>query len=120
MIITTKPVFFIYKKSIINARLSVLQYFNLFCLKDLEKDGIPIPQVLVENAPSQHHTMESLSFKSAVYYHRLDNKEKMMAALERLPKLEERTDFLISRNYIEEAASLLEKNGVYEDSSFLL
>ncbi|XP_078333030.1 TPR and ankyrin repeat-containing protein 1-like isoform X2 [Crassostrea virginica] len=78
--------------------------------EDLEKDGIPMPQILVENAPSQRHTTESLSFKSAVNYHRLDNKEKMMAALERLPKLEERTDFLISRNYIEEAASLLEKN----------
>ena len=88
-------------------------------MKDLEKDGIPIPQILVENAPNQRHTMESLSFKSAVNYHRLDNKEKMMAALERLPKLEERTDFLIRTNYIEEAASLLEKYGVCEDLSFL-
>ena len=89
-------------------------------MKDLEKDEIPIPQILVENAPSQRHTMESLSFKSAVNYHKLGYKEKMMAALERLPKLEERTDFLIRRNYIEEAASLLEKYGVYEDLSFSL
>ena len=81
-------------------------------MKDLEKDEIPIPQILVENAPSQRHTMESLSFKSAVNYHRLGNKEKMMAALERLPKLEERTDFLIHRNYIKEAANLLEKYGI--------
>ena len=88
-------------------------------MKDLEKDGIPMPQILVENAPSQRHTMESLSFKSAVNYHKLDNKDKMMAALERLPKLEERTDFLIRRNYIEEAANLLEKYGVCKDLSLL-
>ena len=93
----------------------MLQYFDLFCLKDCEKDGIPIPQILVENAPSHCHTTESLSFKSAVNYHRLDNKEKMMAALERLPKLEARTDFLIRRTYIEEAANLLEKYGMCEN-----
>ena len=88
-------------------------------MKDLGKHGITIPRILVENAPSYRHTTESLSFESAFNYYRLHNKEKMMAALERLPKLEERTDFLIRINYIEEAASLLEKYGVFEDLSLL-
>nr|XP_034304939.1 uncharacterized protein LOC105330431 [Crassostrea gigas]XP_034304942.1 uncharacterized protein LOC105330431 [Crassostrea gigas]XP_034304948.1 uncharacterized protein LOC105330431 [Crassostrea gigas]XP_034304950.1 uncharacterized protein LOC105330431 [Crassostrea gigas] len=66
-------------------------------------------RILIENAPSHEYTVESLSYMAAEAYHRSKNKEKMMAALERLPDLRARTDFLIRKNYIEEAAQLLKK-----------
>lgn len=74
---------------------------------------MPPPRILIENAPSHRYTVESLSYKAAEAYHRSKNKEKMIAALERLPDLQERTDFLIRKNYIEEAAKLFQEAGVF-------
>ncbi|XP_062597185.1 TPR and ankyrin repeat-containing protein 1-like [Saccostrea cucullata] len=87
--------------------IDTLQRYKLL-KEDLERKRIPLPQILRENAPRKLHTVESLSFKAAEIYHRSKNKEKMMAALSRLPKLEERTDFLIRKSYIEEAANLFQ------------
>lgn len=82
-------------------------------LKELETQLTPPPRILIDNAPDRRHTVESLSYKAAEAYHRSKNKEKMMAALERLPNLEERTDFLIRKNYIEEAAKMFQEAGVF-------
>ncbi|XP_061181485.1 TPR and ankyrin repeat-containing protein 1-like [Saccostrea echinata] len=88
--------------------IDTLQRYKLL-KEDLERKRIPLPQILKENAPRKLHTVESLSFKAAEIYHRSKNKEKMKAALSRLPKLEERTDFLIRKSYIEEAAFLFQE-----------
>jgi hypothetical protein len=81
----------------------------------LETKEIPLPQILRDNAPRNLHTVESLSFKAADVYHRSGNKEKMMAALGRLPNLKERTDFLIRKSYIEEAALLFQEAGRWRE-----
>lgn len=85
-----------------------------FCvsLKELDQQLTPQPRILIENAPDRRHTVESLSYKAAEAYHRSKNKEKMIAALERLRNLEERTDFLIRKKYIEEAAKMFQEAGV--------
>uniref|UniRef100_K1PIT9 Lupus brain antigen 1-like protein n=1 Tax=Magallana gigas TaxID=29159 RepID=K1PIT9_MAGGI len=84
--------------------------------KELETELTPPPRILIDNAPDRRHTVESLSYKAAEAYHRSRNKEKMIAALERLPKLEERTDFLIRKNYIEEAAKMFQEAGKLADA----
>lgn len=87
--------------------------FGCVSLKELDQQLTPQPRILIENAPSRQHTVESLSYKAAEAYHSFKNKEKMIAALERLPDLRERTDFLIRKNYIEDAAKMFQEAGVY-------
>lgn len=89
--------------------------FTICCvtLKELETQLTPQPRILIDNAPDRRHTVESLSYKAAEAYHRFKNKEKMIAALERLPNLRERTEFLIHKSYIEEAAKMFQEAGVF-------
>lgn len=89
--------------------------FTFCCvtLKELETELTLPPRILIDNAPDRRHTVESLSYKAAEAYHNSKNKEKMMTALERLPYLKDRTDFLVRKNYIEEAAHLFLKAGIF-------
>lgn len=86
--------------------------FYFVVLKEFDQPLTPLQKILIDNAPSRRHTMESLSYKAAEAYHNSKNKEKMMTALERLPYLD-RTDFLVRKNYIEEAAHLFLKAGIF-------
>lgn len=88
-------------------------YFCLGFMKELDQQLTIPSRILIENAPSHEYTVESLSYMEAEAYHRSKNKEKMMAALERLPDLRKRTDFLIRKNYIEEAALLFKEAGIF-------
>ena len=83
----------------------------LYFHQDLRRNRQEVPLVLIQNAPRRHHSLEQLSYKAAELYHRAQNQPKMMGALSRLPKLEDQTNFLIRRNYIQEAAKLMQDNG---------
>lgn len=88
-------------------------YFCLGFMKELDQQLTIPSRILIENAPSHEYTVESLSYMAAEAYHCSKNKEKMMAVLERLPDLRARTDFLIRKNYIEEAALLFKEAGIF-------
>lgn len=81
----------------------------IFCcviLKELEIELILLFRILIDNVLDRRYIVESLSYKVVEVYYRFRNKEKMIVVLERLLKLEERTDFLIRKNYIEEVVKM--------------
>lgn len=80
--------------------------FRCVILKELEIELILLFRILIDNVLDRRYIVESLSYKVVEVYYRFRNKEKMIVVLERLLKLEERTDFLIRKNYIEEVVKM--------------
>lgn len=67
--------------------------------------------MLLLNKPGISFTVARLSYKAANFYHRYKNEAKMVEALERLPRVEDRLVFLKKRSYVEQAATILVQEG---------
>ena len=67
--------------------------------------------ILLENCPGDDYTEDRLSYSAADQYHRYKNTKLMNEALERLPRLGDRVEFLKNKGYIPEAAEMLTKHG---------
>ncbi|XP_071113489.1 TPR and ankyrin repeat-containing protein 1-like isoform X1 [Haliotis cracherodii] len=76
-------------------------------VSELERKGKEVPRVLLLNKPGTSFTVARLSYKAANFYHRYKNEAKMVEALERLPRVEDRLVFLKKRSYVEQAATIL-------------
>ena len=67
--------------------------------------------MLLDNQPQDAYTVDRLTYKSAEMHARYKNKTKMVAALERLSRVEEKINFLKNHQYYDEAAEYLIKGG---------
>ncbi|KAK7091654.1 hypothetical protein V1264_009311 [Littorina saxatilis] len=79
--------------------------------QDFEKKGLPVPKPLVDHKPEAAFMVASLSYKAAMFYHRYGEKQKMLAAIERLPNKEDQITFLQKHGYVKEAAHLMVLDG---------
>ncbi|KAL3888629.1 hypothetical protein ACJMK2_000994 [Sinanodonta woodiana] len=85
-----------------------------------ECNGKPIPQILITNKPSDKFNEERLSYLTADLFHKYKNKERMMDALDRLPRWQDRVEFLKQKKYLDEAVQVLEENGQGKEAAKLL
>ncbi|KAL3888631.1 hypothetical protein ACJMK2_000996 [Sinanodonta woodiana] len=85
-----------------------------------ESNGKPIPQILITNKPSDKFNEERLSYLAADLFHKYKNKERMMDALDRLPRWQDRVEFLKQNKYLDEAVQILEENEQGKEAAKLL
>lgn len=77
----------------------------------MERRGQILSPTLQKHKPKSSFTTERLSYKAANCYLKMRNKEKMIASLERLPRVGDRIEFLKKTIYYEEAVMLMVKEG---------
>lgn len=87
------------------------KFLSPLSTQDFEKKGLPVPKALVDHKPEAAFTVASLSYKAAMFYHRYGEKQKMLAAIERLPNKEDQITFLQKHGRVKEAAHLMVLDG---------
>ncbi|KAL3888661.1 hypothetical protein ACJMK2_001026 [Sinanodonta woodiana] len=88
--------------------------------EEYESRGEPIPQSLITNKPSDRFSEERLSYMAANLFHKYNNRERMLDALDRLPRWQDRVQFLKEKKYLTEAVQVMEENGQAEEAAKLL
>ncbi|XP_071114199.1 TPR and ankyrin repeat-containing protein 1-like [Haliotis cracherodii] len=83
---------------------------------DMVGRGQILSPTLQKHKPKSSFTTERLSYKAANCYLKMRNKEKMIASLERLPRVGDRIEFLKKTIYYEEAIMLMVKEGKTADA----
>ncbi|XP_041360663.1 TPR and ankyrin repeat-containing protein 1-like [Gigantopelta aegis] len=100
----------LYKEELYDQAIDCLRRHKMI-LEDLKSREKTVPQVILDNQPQEAYTEERLTYKSAELFARYNNKTKMVAALERLSRVEEKINFLKKHDYPDEAAEYLIKEG---------
>ncbi|KAL4228783.1 TPR and ankyrin repeat-containing protein 1 [Mactra antiquata] len=88
-------------------------------IKSYEEKKEPVPQVLRDNNPTDH-SVANMSYSAALLYHKLKNKERMLAAVDRFDSVEVKVTFLKKHKYILEAAQIYEESGDWGNVTRLL
>ncbi|KAK3609568.1 hypothetical protein CHS0354_019581 [Potamilus streckersoni] len=88
--------------------------------EEYEQRGEHIPQYLITNKPSDRFSEERLSYMAANLFHKYNNRERMLDALDRLPRWQDQVQFLKEKKYLKEAVQVMEENGQAEEAAKLL
>ncbi|KAK3609565.1 hypothetical protein CHS0354_019578 [Potamilus streckersoni] len=89
-------------------------------IEEYERRAEPIPQSLTNNKPLDKFSEERLRYMSANLFHKQDNRVRMLAALDRLPRWQDKVQFLREKEYVMDAAQAMEDNGQGAEATKLL
>ncbi|XP_045164107.2 TPR and ankyrin repeat-containing protein 1-like [Mercenaria mercenaria] len=114
-----KAVEVLYESENFDLAIDTLRRYHMI-MKELHQKRSPIPAQLVANKPEAFYTEEKLSHRAAELFHKYKNVEKMLDAVDRFQNINDKVEFLKNKNYIPEAAKILEEDGKLEAAANLL
>lgn len=92
----------------------LLSLASPYVLQKYEDCGQFAPVKLLANRPGEEtHSVKRLSFMAAEFHHANRQRKAMLAALDRLPNPQDRINFLLDKELMEEAAPIMRAEGDY-------
>ncbi|XP_065937230.1 TPR and ankyrin repeat-containing protein 1 isoform X2 [Magallana gigas] len=98
------------KHNLFEAAIDCLHRYQIL-VQEYKHKKEPIPSRLVANAPGPNHSEQKLSLQAAESFLKQGKIEKMMLALNRLPDVKHKVEFLTVNDRIQEAINVLQSEG---------